>query len=403
MRAAGGFEREGDFPVTSAKTLKQALDESGGVGPGFHFMRHALSFGVILVHCRTAAFWTASAAMIATGERQAFHVGGPLSFSANDFLRPVMISLLAVFFALSGFLVTGSAVRTQRVPVFFANRALRIIPALSVEVTLSALFLGPIFTTWALSDYFSDGLFFRYFGNIFGFVTYELPGVFENLPWTRNVNGSLWTLPSEFWCYALMMLVMWFTLLRNRRVLLWLVLGVAVCTAVGNILRPDIFVVRGPNFFMPWYIVFMFWSGATCFLYADRIPLKASWFVIAAALYYLSVLFNLLVPLAVLPLTYCMAYAGMCAVPLWDRLVKSDYSYGIYLYAYPIMQAWISVLLPWSTSQNAALYMAVLFVLTLATTTAFAALSWRFVEKPALSLRKVFLATLPGSSPRAGA
>ena len=36
---------------------------------------------------------------------------------------------------------------------------------------------------------------------------------------------------------------------------------------------------------------------------------------------------------------------------------------------------------------------AILFALTLTTTICFAALSWRHIEKPALSLRKVFLTT----------
>jgi peptidoglycan/LPS O-acetylase OafA/YrhL len=383
--------------VARGKTIGEALAANGGVGPGFHFLRHALSFAIVLLHCRTASHWTASAAQIAAGERQAYQVDGPLTFSLNDLLRPGVVALVAVFFALSGFLVTGSAIRTQRVPVFFANRALRILPALSVEVTLSALILGPIFTTLALGDYFSDPMLFRYFGNIFGFVTFDLPGVFEHLPWTRNVNGSLWTLPAEFWCYALMMLALWFKLLRRPQVLLGLVLAVVAVTTIGNLLRPDIFVVRGPNFVLPWYIVFMFWVGSVFYLYADRIPLKASYAVLAAVLYYCAVLFNVLVPLAALPLAYCMAYAGMVAVPLWDRMVKSDYSYGIYLYAFPIMQAWIALLLPWSVGWSPNGYLAVLFTLTLVATTLFAALSWHHIEKPALALRKVFLPTLPGS------
>ena len=100
----------------------------------------------------------------------------------ENLLRPFVVALLVTFFALSGFLVTGSAIRTRTIRQFFANRALRICPALSVEVTLSAIVLGAIFTVLPLQDYFSSAGFFRYFGNIFGFVEFTLPGVFKNLP-----------------------------------------------------------------------------------------------------------------------------------------------------------------------------------------------------------------------------
>ena len=55
-----------------------------------------------------------------------------------------------MFFALSGFLVTGSALRTGRLVPFLGLRVLRLLPALFVEVTLSAIILGGIFTQSAI-------------------------------------------------------------------------------------------------------------------------------------------------------------------------------------------------------------------------------------------------------------
>ena len=66
------------------------------------------------------------------------------------------------------FSIAGSALRTGKAGPFLANRALRILPALTVEVTLCALVLGPFFTTLPLRQYFSDSLFLSYFGNIVG-------------------------------------------------------------------------------------------------------------------------------------------------------------------------------------------------------------------------------------------
>jgi peptidoglycan/LPS O-acetylase OafA/YrhL len=114
--------------------------------------------------------------------------------------------ILPMFFALSGFLVAASLERNS-LPIFLAYRAIRIVPALAMEVGLSALILGPLMTTLPLSEYFSQRQVYGYFLNAIGFIRYLLPGVFENNPWPRFVNGSLWTVPFELECYiALAML-----------------------------------------------------------------------------------------------------------------------------------------------------------------------------------------------------
>ena len=104
------------------------------------------------------------------------------AFMPRGQVRPAIFFLYLVpaFFAVSGFLVTGSGLRVRATSTFLAFRVLRILPALLVEVTLSALVLGPIFTRLPLSSYFSDQQFFRYFGNIVGWITFYLPGVFQN-------------------------------------------------------------------------------------------------------------------------------------------------------------------------------------------------------------------------------
>jgi peptidoglycan/LPS O-acetylase OafA/YrhL len=381
-------------------TLREALDANRGVGPGFHFMRHALSIMIVLFHCRAAVvYWPDSTlavphlALPSTGTGA--EVAPPLSLFAEDFVRPFFIALLATFFALSGFLVTGSGLRTKKIRTFFANRALRIIPALSVEVTMSAIIIGPIFTTMLLKDYFSDPQFFRYFGNIIGVVTFELPGVFKHLPWPSRVNGNLWTLPPEFWCYALMMIVMIGGFLRRKIVLLVALTALLTWMTIENFIYPVSFIIRFPNFYSPFYIVVMFWIGAVFFLFAERIPIHFGLFTASATAYYLSIMLNVLTPLSGVALTYCMVYLGMQKFGAWDRLVKFDLSYGIYLYGFPIMQAWVSILLPHFAGWSTVLRVLLLFPLTLATTIAFAALSWRFIEKPALGLRSVFLRTEP--------
>jgi peptidoglycan/LPS O-acetylase OafA/YrhL len=60
---------------------------------------------------------------------------------------------------------------------FLGLRFFRIFPALCVEVALSAIVIGALFTSLPLSEYFSSTGFFVYFGNILGIVQMHLPGV----------------------------------------------------------------------------------------------------------------------------------------------------------------------------------------------------------------------------------
>jgi peptidoglycan/LPS O-acetylase OafA/YrhL len=85
--------------------------------------------------------------------------------------------------------------------------------------------------------------------------------------------------------------------------------------------------------------------------------------------------------LAIVPLSYCTVYLGLCNPRKAAVLHGADYSYGLFLYGYAIQQAIMSFGPPvqhW--------YWNILLALPIAT--GVAALSWHWVEKPALQNRK---------------
>jgi peptidoglycan/LPS O-acetylase OafA/YrhL len=94
-------------------------------------------------------------------------------------------------------------------------------PALTVEVLLSALVLGPVLTTASLENYFLSADFRLYFLNILGDIHYHLPGVFLSNPVTV-VNGQLWTVPWELVCYIVLAALAVTGVFRRRH---WLVLS----------------------------------------------------------------------------------------------------------------------------------------------------------------------------------
>jgi peptidoglycan/LPS O-acetylase OafA/YrhL len=79
----------------------------------------------------------------------------------------------------------------------------------------------------------------------------------------------------------------------------------------------------------------------------------------------------------VLPIVV-MAF-GLACHPWLVRMHARDYSYGIYIYAFPVQQTLVSI---WPQMS-----LFVYLLSTFVTTVALAALSWHFVEKPALKLK----------------
>lgn len=151
-----------------SRTFGSILGERKGEGPGFAILRVGLAVGIFLMHSRMLS--TAGNVVPIVGPA----VDGHAAWSGP--MRPVYVVLVPAFFALSGFLVTGSALRLRNTGTFLTFRVLRILPALFVEVTLCAIVLGSAFTTLPLRSYFTHYGFWRYFGNIVGIITFYLPG-----------------------------------------------------------------------------------------------------------------------------------------------------------------------------------------------------------------------------------
>jgi len=374
------------------KWLDKELAANKGIGPGFHLLRHALSLIILTHHCRIAVFGIKAAP-------EGYVKGAPINEQITahlspglllvELFRPGLFALVGLFFALSGFLVFASAMRAKSIKTFFGNRLLRLLPALSVEVALSALILGPLVTEIPLKAYFTDFEFFRYFGNIVGEVAFVLPGVFVHNPWPQLVNANLWTLPPELGCYLLMLAMLVLGMTKKRRQMA--ILAVAALTAFQllEIIDPTLLPVRADStHFNSWFIVFLFVLGAAFFANADLIPLHPKLFLVAAGIYWALLLMNALQCIAAFFLTYCMVYIGMISFRWFDRLLKMDLSYGTYLYGFPLTQGVVYFLQPSLSGYGAFTQYAIILPIVIAGTAVFAAGSWVLIEKPALSLRR---------------
>jgi len=364
--------------IGERQTVGAVLDRHRGIGPGFDLLRIALAYYIFYGH----ALWLAGAsdgvAAAANAPILAGVAGGGTVFAG--WTRPFHVAVVPMFFALSGFLVMGSAFRLKRTSTFLAFRFMRIFPALIVEVTLCALMLGPALTSFSLPAYFSDPTLYRYFGNMVGWITFKLPGLFLGNPVSGTVNANLWTLPAEFDCYLITALLMATSVLYNRRLF---TIALAVVTAVLIPLNIFTDFAVTPGILPAFAITYYFLVGALFYMWRDRLPAHWLLFVASAAIGYLLLMNRHTVFIAPMFLTYVIVFFGLVRVPKLPLIGTGDYSYGIYLYGFPIAQALVAVAPGMFVGHRYRL----LACATLCAC-AFAAFSWHVIEKRALALKR---------------
>lgn len=281
-----------------------------------------------------------------------------------------------VFFVISGFLITASFQRSTTIRRFLAARFLRLFPGLLVSLVLVGLVLGPMVTTLSLAEYFSaDGTWTFILRNAtLAFPQYSLPGVFETNPYPA-VEGSIWTLIHEVLCYCMVLIVGMLGLLSSRRgmFLFFLIYSTTwIITQVSPLAFPQrLLTLQGLS------LPFVF--GMVGWVWRDHIKLSI-WVVVALGVLWWAARATVLADLCLVAfLSYAiawLAYVPAGPVRLYNHL--GDYSYGIYIYAFPIqgLVAWFfGSLGPGWHILIAAIPTAIISIA-----------SWHLIEKPAISL-----------------
>jgi peptidoglycan/LPS O-acetylase OafA/YrhL len=245
---------------------------------------------------------------------------------------------------------------------------------------LTAALLGPLVTSLPLADYASRLETWRYLPRNLLLISmqYRLPGVFEHTPFGPDINGSLWTLAHEVACYAGLAVLGLAGAFRIPRAfaagaVAWVLIACAI-RATGWLPQES----RVTNFLelSPFFAV-----GVGAYLMRDRIRLHGALVAVALAVIAgcrFTPIFPFVFPFA---LGYAVLYVAFVpAGPLrrYNRL--GDYSYGIYIYAFP-MQQLASWLVPGITPlANTAIAFPATLLLAIA--------SWHGIEKRSLAMRE---------------
>lgn len=285
---------------------------------------------------------------------------------------------LHIFFFVSGLLVTQSFINNNgRIFSFLKARILRIIPAYLVCILVLSFILGPLLTSLSFSDYIKSPELWTFvelhltFSGLSG-----LPGVFTGNPFGSFANGSLWTIPYELQLYGWVLLFGFLRFLRYRSAffIVFAYLVFLYCNSGKSYLFID------PEIPRLW--IFFFLGIISC-LYAEKIFLSPTILVISAA--FLAITWKTGNPWFDVAGAICICYAILIFgffkyFKFIDIGRAGDFSYGIYLYAFPVQQTLIYF---FKNSLNG--WLLVLFAT--AVTVPVAVISWYLVEKPALRLK----------------
>ncbi|MEK3733247.1 acyltransferase [Paenibacillus sp. FSL M8-0334] len=321
--------------------------------------------------------------------------GGSEDLLAKITNNQISAGSLAVncFFVLSGFLIMQSLSSTPSISQYIKNRFLRIFPAFFVSLFLISFIIGPFLTVLPSSEYFKmnqggpvDFIFKNITFNIFGY-SWTVRDLFQENPYPGSANGSMWTLKHEVAMYMFLPLTAFFLLIKIRRLFLLLTVILSFLSVFNLLYNYKLFNLVGDTFWIlssneydnfirltPYFLI-----GSLLYLYRDRVVLHYRLVIFCLMLLLVGVkvgLFNIVLIVA-LPYTIITL-----AIKIRFSVFRKygDFSYGMYIYAFPIQQ-----LLAYKWGESLTVFS--FFLLSTFGTLIAAILSWHIIEKRALKLK----------------
>jgi peptidoglycan/LPS O-acetylase OafA/YrhL len=276
------------------------------------------------------------------------------------------------FFLLSGFLVTGS-ILSRGLLNYSVSRFLRLFPALWVYLIVVVFLVGPLLSNLSISTYFQNEQTWMYLLRLGGGYATEwfLPGVFENNK-LKGVNGSIWSVILEVRMYLWLAFFYVLSVFRSRLIFNFFAFFLVVLVWFGLVGVPG---VSGST---DNHMALLFLLGAVLYVNRDLIEVSPLFILTGfslAAITHGTDKFQYAYILLLVSAFLTMAFLKNAS---WmDKF--GDYSYGVYLWGWPVQQILAVVFPDASPTENA--LSAMLLALLLAI------FSWHFVEKPALKLK----------------
>jgi peptidoglycan/LPS O-acetylase OafA/YrhL len=284
-----------------------------------------------------------------------------------------------LFFVISGFLITASFERSSSIAGYLKKRVFRIYPGFVVAMILELLIVLP-----ASGGHMAAQSSFARATDVvvqtLRLQEFHYSGAFAGLPYPGALNGSTWSIQYEFWCYIGVIVLGMVGALRSNKTLLAFFFTTLVVSYLFAVYgwKPGgkwLGVVFGyPPFWarlLPMYTV-----GIVFYRLRSHLLIRTSWIVAGIGLLIAGAIipdgWPIFFPVAGAYLVLALAFHPMIRLHNWSRY--GDFSYGTYLYAFPVQQLIMRSIghptSPWK-----------LFLLAAPLTILCAAVSWHLVER----------------------
>lgn len=278
------------------------------------------------------------------------------------------------FFFLSGILVTNSWLSNSSPIRFVLARALRIFPALILSAVFCVFILAPLLVQIPVEDYFSHT---KALSKVLlhPHKDYALPGLFENTPFP-SANGSIWTIRYEIVMYGLLLGAGLCGVFRHKAFASAL-LGAIVLIFMIDPERIEVLGLSNMN--MGGRFPAFFAAGALFALYKHQIRITAKLvgglILLAWLCRHGSIFQFTFYPAFLMTLLWLMTTKAVKAIRL-----PGDFSYGVYVFGWPIQKAMVQLFPAAGVHVNQALSMAAALGLAI--------VSWYVLEKPCIGLAR---------------
>lgn len=294
--------------------------------------------------------------------------------------RAYFNSRLAIdgFFIISGFLIAKSYSKSSSLKNYILKRVKRIFPAYFILIFICAFFLS-LLSTYSFENYFLSPQFWKYLLANLTFQNYFepcLPGVFTNQT-VCAVNGALWTIKLEEAFYLLLPIFYW--LIHSKKINIYFLSILIYLFSViyySYFLSIDMYRIAkqlpgAMAFFVTGIILF---NNFSYFHKNKKIIILPSLLIFLLEHYIFEI--QILKPMAFGIIVFYIAYN----FKFLNNFGKyGDFTYGIYIYHFPIIQIFTFIGFYETYNLGITSLTTIFLVLLLAI------ISWHYIELPFLS------------------
>ncbi len=298
--------------------------------------------------------------------------------SRNDPLNTVFGTLTSgdmavdLFFILSGYLITASWLRRPNFKNYLKSRIYRIHPGFCVAAILSML-VAAVQSKSGFMDYIDSIHMSKFLAGLPLLETLGLP---------KSVNASLWSVAYEFRMYLLVPILGYLGILNHSWRVASLALLVSLYWCFGSVPSrlpgPGIkFLVINPSIFLRGTTMFLW--GSWFYSNYEKIPRRHMVFIAAALTLPLVLYFQVGRKIFLAPIAgFLFISMGLTNSNKFSRwLDQRDFTYGLYLYGWPVQLICLNWLGPYKNVLT-------LSLLSIVFSSFVGYASWKLVESPAI-------------------